>query len=176
AGSGGGGGADRGRAARAEQPARPARTGHQYVSRSGRIRWERRACRSAAAPVAGALRARAGGTPVAELGPVRCPHLARPGAGCARRQGWRACGGRSGAETRPRLRLREVQARADAEPQMTTADVVRTIELHDRPAVVTPELRLVARVGAFFAGWTAFVAVMALIVTIEKGVPLRYSL
>ena len=61
---------------------------------------------------------------------------------------------------------------------MTTAaaHAVRTVELHDRPSTVTPELRLVARTGAFIAGWTAFLVVMALIVTIEKGVPLRYSL
>src|SRR5262245_23720456 len=174
----GAGAPDRGRAARAQQPARPARTGDQYVSRPGRVRRQRGARRSAAAPVVGALRSRADRTAVAELGPVRCPRLARPGAGGAWRQGRRACGVRSGTQAGARLGIREVQACADVEPQMTTAPAhaVRTIELHDRPAAGTPELRLVARVAAFIAGWTAFVAVMALIVTIEKGVPLRYSL
>src|SRR5262249_28792240 len=139
---------------------------------------QRRARRGAAAPGAGAVRARAGRTAVAELGAVRRPRLARPGAGGTRRQGRRARGVRSGADAGARLRLREVQAAADAEPQMTTvqADAVRTIELHDEPSTAAPELRLVVRAAAFVAGWTAFVAVMALIVTIEKGVPLRYSL
>ena len=61
---------------------------------------------------------------------------------------------------------------------MTTmpAQIVRTIELHDEPSRAPAELRRAARGAAFVGGWAAFVTVMALIVTIEKGVPLRYSL